>query len=97
MMRFINTMLVALMLGAATWTYHVKHESQRQLDEIHSLNSRIALEKDTIDLLEADWAYLSDPARLETLSEKYSEQLGLRPTDPTQIVHASELPAPPEV
>lgn len=96
MIRIINIVLVALMLGAATWTYHVKHEAERQLTEIRDLESRIALEHDTIDLLEADWSYLSQPARLQTLSERYGQDLGLRPTKPQQIVNPSELPAMPE-
>lgn len=97
MMRIVNAILVVLMLAAATWTYSVKHEAERNLAEIRNLESRIAFEKDTIDLLEADWAYLSQPARLQKLSDLYAEELQLRPTEPQQIVRPVELPAPPAV
>jgi hypothetical protein len=96
-MRIINIALVILMLGAATWTYNVKHAAERNLSEIRELERKIALEKDTINLLKADWAYLSQPARLQTLSDQYAEELQLRPTEPQQIVHPNELPAPPAV
>ena len=97
MMRIINIVLVILMLGAATWTYNVKHEAERNLAEIRKLERKIALEKDTINLLKADWAYLSQPARLQTLADQYAEELQLRPTEPQQIVHPNELPAMPEI
>jgi hypothetical protein len=97
MMRIVNIVLVVLMLGAATWTYNVKHEAERNLADIRALERKIALEKDTINLLKADWAYLSQPARLQKLSDLYAEELQLRPTEPQQIVHPDELPAPPVV
>jgi hypothetical protein len=97
MMRIINIALVVLMLGAATWTYNVKHDAEHNLKQIAELQRRIKLEKDTINLLHADWAYLSQPSRLQQLSDLYADQLHLRPTEPEQIVHPNELPAPPAV
>lgn len=97
MMRIVNIVLVVLMLGAATWTYGVKYQTERSVARIDELERRIALEKDSISLLEADWAYLSQPSRLKTLAELYGEQLKLRQTEPEQIVHSDELPAPPDV
>ena len=97
MIRIVNIVLVVLMLGAATWTYAVKYQTERSVAAIDELERRIALEKDSISLLETDWAYLSQPARLKTLAELYGEELKLRPTEPEQIVHDDELPAPPEV
>jgi hypothetical protein len=82
------------MLAAATWTYSVKHSAEKSLAEIDELERRIALEKDTISLLDADWAFLSQPARLQKLSDLYAKELQLRPTEPTQIVHPQELPEP---
>ena len=95
MMRFINIGLAMLMLGAATWTYSVKHSAEKSLAEIRSLERSIALEKDTIDLLEADWAFLSQPARLQALADRYAEELQLQPTESQQVVFPHELPAPP--
>lgn len=97
MMRIVNVVLVVLMLAAATWTYGVKHEAQKNLAEIGKLERGIASEKDTIKLLKADWAYLSQPARLQKLIDLYNGELQLRPTEPEQIVHPQELPAPPPI
>lgn len=97
MMRVFNIILVLLMLGAATWTYNVKHRAERDVAEIRLLEQRIAVEKDSISLLEADWAYLSQPSRLQKLSDLYADELQLRPTEAQQLVYPRELPAPPEV
>lgn len=97
MMRIVNIVLVVLMLGAATWTYTVKHRAERSVAAIDELERRIALEKESISLLEADWAYLSQPSRLQTLSDLYGEELQLRETEPQQVVHPNELPAEPEI
>ena len=95
MIRIVNIVLVVLMLGAATWTYAVKHRAERNVAEINELERRIKLEKESIDLLQADWAYLSQPSRLKTLADQYGEQLQLQQTEPQQIVHPNELPAAP--
>ncbi|MCI5074253.1 hypothetical protein [Oricola sp.] len=97
MMRIVNIVLIVLMLGAATWTYAVKYTAERRVAEIAELERRIGLEKETINLLEADWSYLSQPARLKTLSDLYGEELQLQQTEPRQIVHPQELPAAPEL
>ncbi|TCD15248.1 cell division protein FtsL [Oricola cellulosilytica] len=97
MIRLFNIVLVLLMLGAATWTYNVKHRAERDVAEIRSLKQRIAVENDSISLLEADWAYLSQPSRLQKLSDLYAEELQLRPTEAQQLVYPRELPAPPEM
>jgi len=97
MIRIVNIVLIVLMLGAATWTYAVKHRAERNVAEINELERRIKLEKESIDLLQADWAYLSQPSRLKTLADQYGEQLQLQQTEPQQIVHPNELPAAPEI
>jgi hypothetical protein len=71
--------------------------AERNVAEINELERRIKLEKESIDLLRADWAYLSQPSRLQTLADQYGEQLQLQRTEPEQIVHPNELPAAPEI
>lgn len=95
MWRLINIAMLAVVIAAATWTYSIKHKADEQLAEIRSLERKIALERETIELLKADWAHLSNPARLQELIEKYAEELGLDATAADQIISLSELPPPP--
>ena len=95
MVRWFNLAIVGLVIATATWTYQVKHDAEAKLDEIRALNRQIALERETIELLKADWAHLSHPSRLQALVERYQEELGLQVTSSNQIIDADELPDVP--
>ncbi|MEL6920981.1 MAG: hypothetical protein AAFO77_08125 [Pseudomonadota bacterium] len=95
MLRLMNIALLAVVLGVATWTYNIKHQADEQLAEIKRLERAIARERDTIELLRADWAYLSSPARLQSLIETYGDELQLAPITPDQLITLSELPERP--
>jgi hypothetical protein len=92
MLRTLDLILVGVMTAAAAVTYTIKHHAELKLEEVHRLEAEIKLEKDTIDLLKADWALLSQPNRLERLVNNYNGELQLQPTASTSLVHAKELP-----
>jgi hypothetical protein len=92
MLRTLDILLIVVMTAVAAVTYTIKHRAEEKLSEVHKLEANIQLEKDTIDLLRADWALLTQPARLEKLIGLYQNELQLQPTDSTQIVQSSELP-----
>ncbi len=83
------------MLGAAAWTFGQKYQAESIEQEIAKLDRRIALEKETIQLLDADWSLLNQPNRLESLAQVFAETLKLEPTAPEQIVEPNQLPSPP--
>lgn len=95
MLRWVNIAVLAAVVGTATWTYQIKHDAEAQLDEIRALKRQIALERESIELLKADWAHLSHPSRLQALVQRYAEELGLQVTDANQIVQPDELPDAP--
>lgn len=94
MRRAIDLVLIATILGAAAWTYRIKHDAQDIQDQLAKIEHKISLEKETMSLLEADWSLLSQPDRLETLMTAYQDDLKLQPIRPDQIVNPDELPAP---
>ena len=91
-LRTFDFVLIGVMTAAAAVTYTIKHRAELKLEEVHRLESEIKLEKDTIELLKADWALQSQPNRLERLVNTYNDELKLQPTDSTALVHARELP-----
>ncbi len=95
MVRWFNLVIVGSVIATATWTYQIKHDAEAKLDEIRELNRQIALERETIELLKADWAHLSHPSRLQALVERYQAELGLQVTDSNQIIDVDELPDAP--
>jgi hypothetical protein len=92
MLRTLDVILIVIMTAVAAVTYTIKHQAEEKLDEVRKLEAEIQLEKDTIDLLRADWALLTQPNRLQTLITNYQSQLQLVPTESTQIVQPQELP-----
>ena len=92
MFRTLDIILVLVMTAVATVTYTLKHQAELKLEEVRRIEADIKLERDTIDLLRADWALLTQPARLKTLITTYQAELQLAPTDSTQLVQPSELP-----
>lgn len=92
MLRTFDLVLIGIMTATAAITYTIKHRAELKLEEVHRLEAEIKLEKDTIDLLKADWALQSQPNRLERLVNSYNTELQLQPTDSTSLAHARELP-----
>ena len=62
---------------------------------MRKIEQQIRFEEDTIDLLKADWSLLTQPSRLQKLSEIYQAELALQPVEAHQIVGLDELPSKP--
>lgn len=95
MFRTTDIALIVVMLAAAGFTYKTKHDAENRRAEISQIEQKIMIEDDSIDVLKADWALLTQPSRLQRLAERYSEQLGLQSTEPWQIATLSDLPVKP--
>lgn len=95
MFRTSDIILIALMVSATAMTYKIKRDAEQQQRMVYQLQAQIRTENDTIDLLRADWSLLTQPARLEQLTDVYSAQLDLQPVDAHQFVKLGELPAKP--
>ena len=92
MLRPFDFLMIGAMLAAATVTYQIKHNTDNKAAEVRRLEAEIKLEKDTIDLLKADKALLTQPNRLERLVQAYAGELQLVPTESSQLARPMELP-----
>jgi hypothetical protein len=87
-MRLI--LLCALILvGLGTTLYQVKTGIDERQDRLHSLELRIADTKRDIAILEAEWAYLSRPERIMTLS---GDLLKMTPIGQDRILPLDAIP-----
>lgn len=93
MFKTVDLIIIGLMAAVAAMTFHIKHQTDMQLEQIERLEAAIRLEENTIDLLEADWSLLVQPSRLQNLVELHNGELGLQVAEPHQIVRPEELPA----
>ncbi len=98
MIRPLDLILVGAMIASAVWTFQIKHEAELASEKVAGLQKKITLEKERINLLRADWALLTQPARLQELAKKFSDDLKLENLQPGQIVQLDELPdiTPPD-
>ena len=92
MFRTSDIVLIAVMVCAAAFTYKTKHQAENKLNEIGRLERQIMLERDTMTVLKADWSLLTQPARLQQLTELYQAELQLEPVGPQQFVELEDLP-----
>ncbi|MBB6249844.1 cell division protein FtsL [Nitrospirillum iridis] len=73
--------------------YHTSYRVQEEQEHLSSLNRQIQQERQSIQVLRAEWAYLNDPTRLERLATEHST---LRPTKAAQMVALAAIPDRPE-
>ncbi len=95
MLRTFDIILIAAMLVAATVTYKIKYDAEKQIAVINKLKREIRHEEDTIRLLRADWSLLTQPGRLQNLVEVYDAELGLKPIEALQITSVDDIPLRP--
>jgi hypothetical protein len=90
--HFLAAALVAAM---AFWAYRVNYETQTALDRVDALRAEIARERDAIRVLEAEWAWLNAPERLQRLLAAQPDALGLVPMAGERYGALAEIPFPP--
>ena len=81
---FWSVLCLAVVIGL----FVVKHRVQDLEDRLHTLNAEILSDRDATQVLEAEWSYLNQPARLESLSRKL---LGMEPPSADQTLTLDEF------
>lgn len=92
MFRSFNMFMLILLIAIVTWTFKVKHDSREAHLRIVALEKQIKAQEVEIDLFKSDWSLLTSPKRLETLIERYGEQLGLERARAFQLTDENSLP-----
>ncbi len=87
-LRILINMVCVVVL--ATGLYLVKYSVQDVQTNVVTLKAQLASEKESLHLLNAEWAYLNRPDRLRQLADRHLE---LVPLDTRQIENISVLPA----
>ncbi len=90
MVRFLNILAIAGLIGSAIYAYSIKYDTILHAEKIVKLKHEIEREQDEIDMLRAEWAHLTRPERIEELARKF---LDLQPSTLSQIVRADALPS----
>jgi hypothetical protein len=95
-LRTFDLIMIAAMLVAAAVTYTIKYDAEKQVAVIAKLTRQINSERDTITLLRADWALMTQPGRLQSLTGVYEKELNLQPIVAEQLIlSAADIPERP--
>jgi len=91
MNKGLTTLICMLCFGIGAFgVYMVKYVVQDVQRDVTTLQAQLKDERESLHLLNAEWAYLNRPERLHALAEKH---LALAPLDSRQIQDVGVLPA----
>ncbi|MBA5724062.1 hypothetical protein [Candidatus Liberibacter sp.] len=91
MLKTFDLVIIVIIAIAMTMTYLIKHQSVVKRHELRLLQEKVQLERDTINLLKADLAILSQPSRLKRLVSFYQKKMQLQLTNPVNLISPSDL------
>jgi hypothetical protein len=93
--RIVNFVLIGAMIMVAIVTYDMKRRAESAAEQVAALRAAIALEKDRITELRAEWSLLTQPGRLQAVIEQHADFFQLEPFSPSQIATIGEIPLKP--
>ncbi len=82
-------------VATAAWAYHVNYRTKTTLGRVDRLRSQIAAEREAVEVLRVEWAYLNAPDRLSRLVALHNGLLGLEPMGPQQFDEVAAIPFRP--
>lgn len=80
-----------LPIVAGAGLYLLKMQVEAQEERLTSLQRQIVEARESIHVLDAEWSYLNDPARLRDEAQRL---LGMQPLKPAQIAGFDRMPFP---
>ena len=89
MMRRATWLWLVAVLGLGFALFQLKYQVQGLEEKLTRINREILQNEEAIHVLKAEWSYLDQPARIETLARKY---LGFQPFAGKQYGGFDDLP-----
>jgi len=86
---------VLAIVTIAAWAYNINYRTATALDHIAELRGRIAAEREALQVLKVEWAYMNAPERLRSLVASNNEYLRLAPMTPESFGNVAAVPFPP--
>lgn len=94
-MRNALLLLAALgVLGLAFWAYKENYRTKASIDQMSVVRNDIAMLRESLGVLRAEWAYLNRPDRLQELVNLNFDRLGLVPFEAAQFATVAQVARP---
>ena len=94
MNRFGFALAVLAVVTSAAWAYHINYRTKTTLGRVDKLRNEIAAEREAVEVLRVEWAYLNAPDRLAGLVEMHNAILALEPMSPQSFDEVAAIPYP---
>ncbi|MEM7424340.1 MAG: hypothetical protein AAF334_11510, partial [Pseudomonadota bacterium] len=94
MTRHGLALLALSIIAIAGWAYNVNYNTLTAMDRVSELRREIAKERETLQVLRVEWAYLNAPDRLMRLVRQHNDRLALIPVMPEALKHVAAVPFP---
>lgn len=95
MTRLLLLLSTAAVIGVAVWAYNIGYDTRDAFKRLAEKRSELAAEREAIQVLRVEWAYLNNPARLQELVAHYQDELQLQRIAPESYSFAASIPFPP--
>jgi len=92
MSRLGFALAMAAVVASASWAYHINYRTKTALARVDALRAQIGAEREAMEVLRVEWAYLNAPERLAALVRKQNKTLGLVPISPANFDEVAAIP-----
>ena len=96
MRSFFYLVSALAVIGLAYWAYHENYRTQAAISRAEGLEREIAVARQRLRVLNAEWAYLNRPTRLRELADINFDRLGLMPLEAQQFGRIGDVDYPLE-
>jgi hypothetical protein len=79
---------LGLTIAASVMLYHTSDRVNALDQQLRTLNTQIEAERESIHVLNAEWVYLANPARIEAEAQRH---LNLQPTAPRHVAALHDI------
>ncbi len=94
MRAFLLTLSVAALMALGFWAYRENYRTQAELADLRALQAEVGDLRESLTVLNAEWAYLNRPDRLRGLADANFDRLGLMPLAPEQFGTVGQVAYP---
>ncbi|WP_298297283.1 cell division protein FtsL [uncultured Litoreibacter sp.] len=88
-------LFAVIVMGLAYWSYSENYKTRDSLRTASGLQREIGSSRETLSVLQAEWAYLNRPERLADLADLNFERLQLLPITSAQFGSVTQVGFPP--
>lgn len=94
MRNFLFLLSLPALMGLIFWAYRENYSTQAEVGQLRDLQAEVGQLKESLGVLNAEWAYLNRPDRLRGLADINFARLGLLPLTPEQFGEVAQVSYP---